>query len=195
LHFGAWDYLAELGVTAENQHLLHPMCDTARQMMQLTAPEGVWISDGATNIMPIGPHRGDNLNEGQLSENRRVVHDAWRLHFRHCRAALENGIFQGWDLHPAQIPARLAAVYSFFLEDIQATGERLRRFIDKAAQATLAGDVFDDEATGQGLLNHFVRAVNCGAVTEAESEDLVGVPFELLADGSFAKIVGHRKSN
>jgi citrate lyase beta subunit len=195
LHFGAWDYLAEFGVTAENQHLLHPLCDTARQIIQLSAPAGIWISDGATNIMPIGPHRGGELTNEQIAENRRVVHDAWRLHFRHCRAALENGIYQGWDLHPAQIPARLAAVYSFFLENIEATGERLRRFIEKAAQATLAGDVFDDEATGQGLLNHFTRAVNCGAITAAEAEKLMGVPLDLLAEASFSKIILSRKSN
>lgn len=195
LHFGAWDYLAEFGVTAEHQHLLHPLCEMARQIMQLTAPDGVWISDGATNIMPIGPHRGEMLSDEQLRENRSVVHEAWRLHYRHCRAALSNGIRQGWDLHPSQIPARLAAVYSFFLTNISETGARLRRFIDKAAQATLARDVFDDEATGRGLLNHFVRAVNCGALTEAEAEELAGVPMDLLAEGSFAKIVDHRKSN
>lgn len=189
LHFGAWDFLAEFGITAELQHLLHPLCDTARQIMQLSAPNGIWLSDGATNIMPIGPHRGDDLTDEQLSENRRVVHDAWRLHFRHCRAALENGIYQGWDLHPAQIPARLAAIYSFFLENIEETGERLRRFVDKAAQATLAGDVFDDEATGQGMLNHFVRAVNFGALTQAEAEALTGISMQLLSAGSFSKII------
>jgi citrate lyase beta subunit len=195
LHFGAWDYLAEFGVTAENQHLLHPICDTAREVMQLSAPAGIWISDGATNIMPIGPHRGVELTNEQIEENRRVVHDAWRLHFRHCRAALENGIYQGWDLHPAQIPARLAAVYSFFLENMAETGERLRRFIEKAAQATLAGHVFDDEATGQGLLNHFTRAVNCGAITASEAEKLTGVPLDLLAQASFSKMILSRQSN
>lgn len=195
LHFGAWDFLAEFGITAELQHLLHPLCDTARQIMQLSAPNGIWLSDGATNIMPIGPHRGDDLTDEQLSENRRVVHDAWRLHFRHCRAALENGIYQGWDLHPAQIPARLAAIYSFFLENIEETGERLRRFVDKAAQATLAGDVFDDEATGQGMLNHFVRAVNFGALTQAEAEALTGISMQLLSAGSFSKIISSGESN
>lgn len=195
LHFGAWDFLAEFGITAELQHLLHPLCDTARQIMQLSAPNGIWLSDGATNIMPIGPHRGDDLTDEQRSENRRVVHDAWRLHFRHCRAALENGIYQGWDLHPAQIPARLAAIYSFFLENIEETGERLRRFVDKAAQATLAGDVFDDEATGQGMLNHFVRAVNFGALTQDEAEALTGISMQLLSAGSFSKIISSGESN
>ncbi|QQS31718.1 MAG: phosphoenolpyruvate kinase [Acidobacteriota bacterium] len=195
LHFGAWDYLAEFGVTAEQQHLLHPLCDTARQIMQLSAPAGIWISDGATNIMPIGPHRAGELTDEQIEENRRVIHDAWRLHFRHCRAALESGIYQGWDLHPAQIPARLASVYSFFLENIGETAERLRRFVDKAAQATLAGDVFDDEATGQGMLNHFVRAVNFGALTQAEAEALTGISMQLLSAGSFAKIISSGQSN
>ena len=30
-------------------------------------------------------------------------------------------------------------------------------------------DVFDDAATGQGLLNYFLRGISCGAVTEDEA--------------------------
>ena len=77
--------------------------------------------------------------------------------------------FQGWDLHPAQLPTRYAAVYAFFLESLSAASERLKNFVEKAAKATLVGDVFDDAATGQGLLNYFLRAINCGAITEGEA--------------------------
>ena len=35
--------------------------------------------------------------------------------------------------------------------------------------ATLVGDVFDDAATGQGLLNFFLCGINCGAITEDEA--------------------------
>ena len=65
--------------------------------------------------------------------------------------------------HPAQIPVRFATCYAFFLEGFAQAADRLRNFIEKAAQATLVGDVFDDAATGQGLLNYFLRALNSGA--------------------------------
>jgi hypothetical protein len=77
--------------------------------------------------------------------------------------SLVNGFYQGWDLHPAQLPTRHAAVYGFFLEARPAATARLRNFVEKAAQATLVGDVFDDAATGQGLLNFY--GVELGALT------------------------------
>ena len=97
------------------------------------------------------------------------MHRAWRLHADDVRHSLVNGFYQGWDLHPAQLPTRYAAVYAFFLEGLDAASERLRNFVDKAAQATLVGDVFDDAATGQGLLNFFLRGINCGAITRGGS--------------------------
>ena len=101
---------------------------------------------------------------------RSAVHRAWRLHAAHIRHSLVGGFYQGWDLHPAQLPTRYAAVYAFFLEGLEPASERLRNFVAKAAQATLVGEVFDDAATGQGLLNYFLRAMNCGAMTEAEAD-------------------------
>jgi hypothetical protein len=189
-HFGPYDYTASLGITSHNQHLLHPACHFARSTMLMTlAGTGIALSDGPTNIMPIASHRGEGLSEAQKAENRAVVWRAWGLHYRHVRDALYNGFYQGWDLHPAQLPTRYAAVYSFFLEGLEAASERLRNFIQKAAQATLVGDVFDDAATGQGLLNYFVRAVSCGAVPEGDVPGLTGLTVEQLRMGSFAKIL------
>ena len=152
------------------------------------AGTGIALSDGPTNIMPVPVHRGDNLDQAQKDENRVRVHQAWRLHYEHVRDA-HSGFDQGWDLHPAQLPMRYAAVYSFFLEGLDAASERLRNFIQKAAQATMVGDVFDDAATGQGLLNYFVRAVSCGAVPEGDVPGLTGLTVEQLRMGSFAKIL------
>jgi citrate lyase beta subunit len=115
-HFGIYDYTASLGITAAHQHMLHPACDFARSMMQASlAGTGLWLSDGATNIMPVAPHRGDTLTPEQILENRSVVHRAWKLHHDHVRHSLDNAFYQGWDLHPAQLPTRYATVYSFFL--------------------------------------------------------------------------------
>ncbi|MEP6945529.1 MAG: aldolase/citrate lyase family protein [Acidobacteriota bacterium] len=190
-HFGAYDYTASLGITSAHQRLEHQACDFARNMMQAAlAGTGVWLSDGATNIMPVGPHRGDELSPNQRDENRETVHRAWRIHYDHCRRSLANGFYQGWDLHPAQLPTRFAAVYAMFLEEMEPAGRRLRSFIDKAAKASLVGDQFDDAATGQGLLNFFVRAVNCGALTESEAAIQTGLTMERLRSRSFALITG-----
>ena len=57
-HFGTYDYTAACSITAAHQHMLHPVCDFAKHVMQVAlAGTGVWLSDGATNIMPVGPHR------------------------------------------------------------------------------------------------------------------------------------------
>ena len=196
-HFGTYDYTAGCNITAAHQHMLHPACDFAKNMMQVSfAGTGIWLSDGATNIMPVAPHRevegGAPLSAEQVDENRQVVHRAWKLHFDHVQHSLITGFYQGWDLHPAQLPTRYAAVYSFFLESLEAASERLKNFVEKAAKATLVGDVFDDAATGQGLLNYFLRAINCGAVTEDEALKLSGLTLDELRSASFVKILKNR---
>lgn len=196
-HFGTYDYTAGLSITAAHQQMTHPACDFAKHVMQVAlAGTNVRLSDGATNLMPVGPHRpaaGGTLSEAERRENAEVVHRAWRVHAEHIRHSLIGGFYQGWDLHPAQLPSRYAAVYAFFLEGMDAASERLRNFVAKAAQATLVGDVFDDAATGQGLLNYFLRAVNCGAMSETEAIERSGLTLEELRGRSFVKILASRR--
>ncbi|HEU5219952.1 MAG TPA: hypothetical protein VFU23_14930, partial [Gemmatimonadales bacterium] len=168
-HFGTYDYTAGVNITAAYQRMRHPACDFAKHVMQVSfAGTDVWLSDGSTTVMPVPVYRaaegGPPLTPAQDAANRNSVHGAWRLHFDDVRHSLAGGFYQGWDLHPAQLVSRYAALYSFFLEGIDAAGARLRNFVGKAAQATLVGDVFDDAATGQGLLNYFLRALNSGAI-------------------------------
>jgi citrate lyase beta subunit len=197
-HFGTYDYTASCSITAAHQHMMHPSCDFAKHMMQVSfAGTGIWLSDGATNIMPVGPHRageGSPLTQEQSEENRSVVHRAWKLHYDHIQHSLVGGFYQGWDLHPAQFATRYAAVYAFFLESLDAASERLRNFVEKAAKATLVGDVFDDAATGQGLLNYFLRAINCGAVTQEEATRLTSVTHDEFVSASFVKILKNRQT-
>ena len=194
-HFGTYDYTASCSITAAYQDMLHPACDFARNAMQVAfGGTGIWLSDGATNIMPVAPNRGENLTAEQVDENNTVVRRAWRLHYDHCRHSLANAFYQGWDLHPGQLPTRYAAVYTFFLEGLDAASERLRNFVEKAAQATLVGDVFDDAATGQGLLNYFLRAINCGAITEEEATRRTSITLDELRSGSFVKILKNRQT-
>ncbi len=194
-HFGTYDYTASCSITAAYQDMLHPACDFARNAMQVAfGGTSIWLSDGATNIMPVAPNRGENLTTEQIKENNTVVRRAWRLHYDHCRHSLANAFYQGWDLHPGQLPTRYAAVYTFFLEGLDAASERLRNFVEKAAQATLVGDVFDDAATGQGLLNYFLRAINCGAITEEEATRRTSITLDELRSGSFVKILKNRQN-
>ncbi len=193
-HFGTYDYTANCDITAAHQKMQHPACDFAKQMMKVAfAGTGVMLSDGATNIMPIAPHRGANLTDDQQRGNRAAVFAAWRLHADDVRHSLVNGFYQGWDLHPAQLPTRYGAVFAFFLDGLAPASERLRNFVNKAAQATLVGDVFDDAATGQGLLNYFLRGIACGAVTEQEAL-ATGLSLEEIRSKSFVKIMAARRA-
>lgn len=198
-HFGTYDYTASCDITAKYQSMDHPVCDFARHVMKVSlANTGVWLSDGATNVMPVGPNRqvkGEaELTKEQKEENMKVVHAAWKLAYDHTMHSLKHGFYQGWDLHPAQLPIRYAACYTFFLQGLSQASIRLTNFIEKAAQATLVGDVFDDAATGQGLLNYFLRALNCGAITESQIIE-TGLTLEEVRGKSFLKILETRRGN
>jgi len=197
IHFGVYDYTASCGITAAHQAMRHPACDFARQVMLVSmAGTGIHLSDGATNILPVGPHRASEnkpLTEDQLRQNREAVHGAWRLGFDDNMHSLRNGFFQGWDLHPAQFVTRYAAVYHFFLGGLESASNRLKTFVEKAALASLFGDVFDDAATGQGLLNFFLRGMACGAITEEEAL-ATGLGLEEIRSRSFLKILLGRRA-
>jgi citrate lyase beta subunit len=180
-HFGTYDYTASLNITAAYQTMDHPACDFARHALQVSlAGTGVWLSDGATNVMPVG-------------DDMAAIHRAMRLHHDHIRHSLSHGYYQGWDLHPAQLVTRYAAVYSFFLEGLDRAGARLSNFVESAAKATLVGEVFDDAATGQGLLNYFLRAIACGAITPGEATSRTGLTLDELQTRSFLRILEGRK--
>ncbi|HKH62863.1 MAG TPA: hypothetical protein VKA49_18605, partial [Flavitalea sp.] len=192
-HFGTYDYTASSGITAKYQTMGHPVCDFAHHMTKVAlGGTGIFISDGATNIMPIGPHRDENLTYEQQTENREAVYRAWRLGFQHTTHSLINGLYQGWDLHPAQLPMRYAATYTFFLSSYEEAVIRLKTFVERAAISTLTGDIFDDAATGQGLLNFFLRAMNCGAISQEETL-ATGLSIDEIKSRSFYSILECRR--
>ena len=193
-HFGTYDYTASCGITAKYQTMGHPVNDFAHHMTKVAlGGTGIFLSDGATNVMPVAPHRGDDLTARQLKENRQSVHNAWRIGYNHTMHSLINGFYQGWDLNPAQLPMRYAATYNFFLSSITDATHRLKTFVDRAAISTLTGDIFDDAATGQGLLNFFLKAMNCGAISE-EDATATGLTIDEIQSRSFYKILqGRRK--
>lgn len=173
-HFGVYDYTALCGITAAWQHPRHLACDVAREMMRISlAQTGVRLSDGSSNVLPKPPH----------------VQEAWKQHFDDVTHSLINGYYQGWDLHPAHLPTRYAAVYAFYLSARPAATVRLSNFFIKAEKA---GAAFDDAATGQALLNFFSRALSSGAITPAEAAQ-TGLSESELTSGSFLQILAHRR--
>jgi citrate lyase beta subunit len=193
-HFGTYDYTASCGITAKYQTMDHPVCDFAHHMTRVAlGGTGIFLSDGATNVMPVAPHRDKPLSKQQEKENRQSVHNAWQIGYKHTMHSLINGFYQGWDLNPAQLPMRYAATYNFFLSSYDDAVFRLKTFVDRAAISTLTGDIFDDAATGQGLLNFFLKAMNCGAITEEEAL-LTGLTLEEIRSRSFYKILQGRRS-
>ncbi|HSK36046.1 MAG TPA: aldolase/citrate lyase family protein, partial [Actinomycetota bacterium] len=150
LHYGTYDYSAACGIAAAHQSLEHPAADHAKAVMQVAAAgTGVRLSDGSTNLLPVGDPA--------------AVHAAWRLHARLVRRSLERGYWQGWDLHPAQLPTRYLATYACFAEGLAAAAARLRAYAGRTA-----GGVLDEPATAQALAGFLVRGLDCGALTSDE---------------------------
>ncbi|MET3721735.1 MULTISPECIES: aldolase [unclassified Arthrobacter] len=160
LHYGTYDYSASLQISAEYQSMEHPVADFAKEVMQLAvAGTGIRLSDGSTNIIPVGD----------------AVEDAWKLHGRLVRRSLERGYYQGWDLHAAQLPSRFAATYAFYREGLPAAAARLRNYVDHTE-----GGVMDEPATARALAAFVLRGVQCGAVGTEEVQALAGVELSQL---------------
>ncbi len=162
LHFGTYDYSAALGIAALQQSLDHPAADLAKELMQLAvAGTGIRLSDGSTNILPIGE---------------RSV-EAWVLHARLVRRSLERGIYQGWDLHPHQLPTRYLATYAFYRQGYADAAARLRLYVERRG-----GSVLDEPATARALAWFILRGAQCGAIDPAEITRDVGTgPDGLVA--------------
>ena len=173
---GTYDYTAALGITAAHQRQRHPACEHARLVMQVAlAGTGVRVSDGSTAILPTEPLER--------------VHEAWRLHHGDVKHALKLGIYGGWDLHPAQLVSRYAAVYSFYLAGLEPAARRLAAFLRAVSRGDAPRDIADDVATGQALLNFLLRAIACGAADRGETGTLSGLRPELLDGRPFRDVL------
>lgn len=188
VHFGAYDYTAALRISASFQDIRHPACGFARSAIQAAcAPIGVRVVDSVTTQMPVPTRRDENLSDEQKAANKRAVHAGWLKHFQNVTASMSDGFYQSWDLHPNQLVARYAAVYAFFLSEMDAQAARMRSFIDKATQASMTGNTFDDAASAQGIVNFFRRGLDCGALTDDEIKKSTGLAAAQLSL-SFAEI-------
>ncbi|MFE6505572.1 DUF6986 family protein [Kitasatospora sp. NPDC057738] len=157
LHYGTFDYSAACGVSAAHQSMDHPVADHAKAVMQVAAAgTGVRLSDGSTNVVPTG--------------STEQVHAAWKLHHGLVRRSLARAYYQGWDMHPAHLPTRYVAVYSFYREGLAVAAARLVAYVAKAG-----GDVMDEPATARALSGYLLRGLDCGAVDLAEVAALTGL--------------------
>jgi citrate lyase beta subunit len=171
LHYGTYDYSAACGISAAYQSLEHPAADHAKAVMQLAAAgTGVRLSDGSTNVLPIGSPA--------------AIATAWRLHARLVRRSLERGYYQGWDLHPLQLVTRYAANYAFYRSGMPAAADRLRRYLDNSSEGVL-----DEPATAQALATLLVRGQHCGAIDAREIPERFGVGADVL-DRLYRRRVG-----
>jgi len=163
LHYGTYDYSASIGISAAHQSLDHPAADYAKAVMQAAAAgTGVRLSDGSTNILPVG----DEFD----------VRRGWETHLRLVRRSLERGFYQGWDLHPHQLPTRYAATFAFFRDGLDDAVTRL-----SAWRAQESGAVADEPATVKALAGFVGRGVDCGAFTSGEVTDTTGYDIDALA--------------
>ena len=166
LHYGTYDYSASLGVSAAYQSMEHPVADQAKALMQLAvAGTGVQLSDGSTNVLPVG--------------DRDQVVAAWRLHHRLVTRSLTGAIYQGWDMHPGHLPTRFIATYAFYRGGFPRAAARLHAYVHKAG-----GAVMDEPATARALARYLHRGYVCGALDDAELLTATGVTaqrLELLA--------------
>jgi hypothetical protein len=163
LHYGTYDYSAFCGIAAPYQSMAHPAADHAKLVMQAAvAGTGVRLSDGSTNRLPVGD--GTAVRRG------------WEEHLRLVRRSLERGYYQGWDLHPAQLPTRFAATFAFYRDDLADATRRLRDYFANTDSAIL-----DEPATVRALADYALRALQCGAATAGELRDATGLDAQRLA--------------
>jgi citrate lyase beta subunit len=162
LHYGTYDYSASLGIAAAYQSMEHPAADLAKEVMQLAAAgTGVRLSDGSTNVLPVGDPE--------------QVRAAWANHGRLVRRSLERGFYQGWDLHPAQLPSRFAATYAFYREGFEPAARRLHDYVHQ-----VSGAVLDEPATAKALAWFLKRGLDCGALGAEEVSGAVGLGADEL---------------
>jgi citrate lyase beta subunit len=163
LHYGTYDYSAAAGVAAAYQSMEHPAADHAKAVMQVAAAgTGVRLSDGSTNRLPTGDED--------------AVKTALREHLRLVLRSLSRGFYQGWDLHPGQLPTRYVATFAFFRGGFPEAADRLRAYVGRQASGFL-----DEPATAAALAGFLRRGLHCGALDEGEVHERTGLDAKKLA--------------
>lgn len=180
LHFGVYDFTSSLGIGSAGQSIDHLACDFARMWIQMVASLAphVVVSDGIINRLPVVPKESGSKPTQKFDSD-------WHYNYRQMTRSLANGYYQGWDLHPCQLPIRHVANTVFVLKEFDGAVSRLKSFVARSSQASLVSGMFDDRASVLGLLNFFDRAIWSGVIDEGVLKDA-----ELDLD-SIRRSVGH----
>ena len=80
-------------------------------------------------------------------------------------------------MHPAHLPSRFGATYSFYRAGLGRAAERLRAYVHGGQSGYL-----DEPATAAAMAGFLLRGFECGALDPAELDELVGVDQGALAE-------------
>lgn len=164
VHFGPFDFLASCGIGQGD--LLHPVNRAARaQLLLAVSGSGVELADGPTTLLPLPPHKQPSAT--QLSENQKAVRNAWEFHRDQVLATREQGYFQSWLLHPAQLVSHAAALIQEHEKTLPGALERLIAYWKGRGQARASGGDFDDRATARQWTRLVEQGLELGLIEDS----------------------------
>ncbi|MBX3169678.1 MAG: hypothetical protein KF760_19905 [Candidatus Eremiobacteraeota bacterium] len=164
VHFGPFDFLASCGIG--HGDLLHPVNRQARaQLLLAVSGTGLELADGPTTLLPLPPHK--QPAGPQIAENQKSVRLAWEFHRDQVLATREQGYFQSWLLHPAQLVSHTAALLQENEKALPGALERLTAYWRGRGQARASGGDFDDRATARQWTRIVAQAVELGLMDES----------------------------
>ena len=162
LHYGTFDYSAACGVAASYQSLAHPVADHAKAVMQVAAAgTGVRLSDGSTNVLPVGTPEQVRAPCGCTR--------GWSA------ARWSGATTRAGTCTPGHLVTRYLAAYGFYREGLDAAADRLRGYLSRTG-----GGVLDEPATAQALASFLTRGLHCGALDDSEVAAATGLSREAL---------------
>lgn len=171
IYFDGSAYLTSIDVPAAHHHTRHEACNFMRQLLKLAlADTGIALSD-------LSVPREYNASDPAS------IRRAWREHFNNVTYALADGFYHGIDHSPAMLPARYAALFSFYIEALPAQAEAFKK--------ALRTDT-PDLVSAQKTLNFFLRGLDCGGLELDEVVIATGLSPDELNKRSITEIVSTR---
>jgi hypothetical protein len=148
LHYNTYAFSQSVGIAAELADLDHPTAHLAKAMLLIaTAESGIRLSDSISTALPVG--------------DTATVQAAWALHAVLARQGMEGGIYHGWDAHPAQLPTRFGAAFTFFRRALPTAVDRLGRRLSRGV---------DEPTEIRALARFLLRGLDCGAFDDSDVE-------------------------
>lgn len=196
LHLGLYDFTSSLGVQSADQKYNHPYLDFLRfQTIMQFSKSTIRLVDGATMEMPVEKYKKSEfaeLSEEECNANKIMIINAANAHTENIYHSMKMGFDSSWDLHPGQVAIRYLTLFTNYKKSFSAMRERFINFVENAARATVLNGQFDDAATGQGMLNYFIKGYRLGALS-ADDIRKTGFDIETLVKKSFAELISEQK--